>query len=130
MSKQPQLNIDKIKSTLLSQQKKVEQEIKAIDEDDPVTTRGGLAESSEPGTDSWMADVHGRAVAVKHSLSTLLARTKQALNSIKSGKYGKCERCGKPIEADRLEAMPTATLCIACSGKPKVRDYGKSSSRR
>lgn len=129
MLKQPQINIDKIKSVLLNQQKKVEQEIKSIEEDDPVIIRGGLAESSEPGNDSWMADVHGRAVAVKHSLSTLLDRTKKALNSIKSGKYGKCEKCGNSIEEKRLEAMPTATLCIACSGN-KNKQNGKSPSRR
>lgn len=111
------MNLDKIKETLLRQQKKVEEDIKAIDEDDPVNQNGGLAESSEPGTDSWMADVHSRALAAKQSLADLLNKTKHALERIKSGKYGKCEKCGKMIEAERLEAMPTATLCMTCSKK-------------
>lgn len=109
------LSLDNVKKVLLNQQKKVEEELKAIEEADPVNDREGLAESSEPGTDSWMAEVHSRAVAAKQSLLDMLTKTKKALNNINSGKYGKCEKCGKPIETERLEAMPTATLCIACS---------------
>jgi RNA polymerase-binding transcription factor DksA len=28
--------------------------------------------------------------------------------------FGKCELCGEPILWERLEALPYATLCIAC----------------
>jgi DnaK suppressor protein len=31
-----------------------------------------------------------------------------------SGAYGRCEDCGKPIGAERLEALPTATRCVKC----------------
>jgi RNA polymerase-binding protein DksA len=37
-----------------------------------------------------------------------------ALRSIEKGQYGVCERCGKPIEAERLEVKPDATLCLSC----------------
>lgn len=111
-----QRTFNKIKSILQRQEKEIEEEIKAIDKDDPVKA-DGLAESSEPGHDSWMADVHGKAVAVKDNLQMLLSRTKKALANLRSGKYGKCENCGKDIEPARLEAMPTATLCLSCSKK-------------
>lgn len=77
----------------------------------------GLAESSEPGTDSWLADVHTKTVAVKQNLVTLLQNTKQALQNLRKGDYGKCKKCGKDIEVARLEAMPTATVCLSCSRK-------------
>jgi RNA polymerase-binding transcription factor len=35
-----------------------------------------------------------------------------ALGRIESGTYGTCVVCGKPIGAERLEAVPWATLCI------------------
>lgn len=38
-----------------------------------------------------------------------------ALERLRSGTYGGCEGCGKPIEAGRLEARPTATRCVACA---------------
>ena len=37
-----------------------------------------------------------------------------ALRSIEKGSYGICERCGQPIELERLEVKPDATLCIKC----------------
>jgi DnaK suppressor protein len=30
------------------------------------------------------------------------------------GAYGTCEDCGRPIGAERLEALPTATRCMRC----------------
>lgn len=37
-----------------------------------------------------------------------------ALDRIETGTFGTCERCGKPIPDERLEALPVATLCVAC----------------
>jgi RNA polymerase-binding protein DksA len=37
-----------------------------------------------------------------------------ALRSIEKGQYGICERCGQPIEVERLEVKPDATLCVKC----------------
>lgn len=37
-----------------------------------------------------------------------------ALRSIDKGEYGICERCGQPIEAERLQVKPDATLCVKC----------------
>lgn len=105
---------------LLNQQKKVEEEIKLLDEDDPVNSEAP-AESSEPGTDSWVADTHTRTVAVKKTLQDALNKIKHAIQSVASGKYGKCENCGNKIESARLEVVPTATLCISCSKKPSKR---------
>lgn len=107
--------VKKIKDLLLKQQKKVEEEIELLDQDDPVNSQ--VEESSEPGTDSWVADTHTRTVAVKQNLLDMLTKIKHSLKSLASGKYGKCENCGKKIEELRLEAVPTATLCIACSKK-------------
>lgn len=30
------------------------------------------------------------------------------------GSYGICERCGKPIGPERLQAVPEATRCVSC----------------
>ncbi len=52
------------------------------------------------------------------ALITVLERKLQdidsALRSIDKGQYGICERCAKPIETERLEVKPDATLCIKC----------------
>ncbi|MGW7579439.1 TraR/DksA family transcriptional regulator [Streptomyces sp. NPDC054765] len=41
----------------------------------------------------------------------------RAAQRIRSGAYGRCERCGGPISVARLTARPTATTCIACANK-------------
>jgi DnaK suppressor protein len=37
-----------------------------------------------------------------------------ALGRIESGTYGRCERCGRQIDEERLEAIPTSRLCVSC----------------
>ena len=38
----------------------------------------------------------------------------EALKRIEEGCFGECEECGEDIEFRRLEARPTATLCVSC----------------
>ncbi len=51
------------------------------------------------------------------------AEIDRALQRIEMGTYGLCEQCGRPIPDARLEALPQATLCVACKS-------GGLSSRR
>jgi RNA polymerase-binding transcription factor DksA len=57
---------------------------------------------------------------MKRNLQDALVRIKKALVNLSTGKYGKCDNCGNKIEDVRLDAMPTATLCISCSQKKKT----------
>ncbi len=38
-----------------------------------------------------------------------------AEDRLDDGTYGICSECGSPIPAERLEALPTTTRCIACA---------------
>ena len=105
-----------IKSLLLRQQKEIEKNIKGVEEEDPAKA-DSLAESSEPGTDSYVADTHIRDMALKETLKKINTSIKIALQKIAKGTYGKCEKCGNPVGLSRLMAMPTAMLCLACSKK-------------
>lgn len=116
MSGLPQKTIEALKKYLLRQQKQVEENIESVTKDDPVN-ENILAESSEPGTDSWIAEEHSSSIAIGTSLQSTASSVKKALNKIAHGTYGKCENCAKPIEVGRLLAMPTATLCLSCSKK-------------
>lgn len=39
----------------------------------------------------------------------------RAAERLAAGTYGRCARCGRDIAAERLEALPAATTCIACT---------------
>lgn len=43
-----------------------------------------------------------------------LFKIEEALRRIEDGVFGLCDTCEEPIERRRLEARPTATLCVAC----------------
>jgi RNA polymerase-binding transcription factor DksA len=48
-----------------------------------------------------------------------LADLDAAAQRLQTGTYGSCIRCGQPIGAERLEALPTAVMCVHCAALPK-----------
>ncbi len=53
-------------------------------------------------------------MTLEENVRDLLAEVRGALARIEAGTYGICERCGAAIPLERLEAMPTASLCVTC----------------
>lgn len=51
---------------------------------------------------------------LKNRETFTLRKVTEALKKIDDGTYGECDSCGEHIELRRLQARPTATLCIAC----------------
>lgn len=112
----PSKTINYIKNLLQKEQKIVEKNLKEVKEDDPALNQS-LAESSEPGTDAYIADVHTKDLVLEQQLKKANTSIKVALLKIRKGTYGKCEKCGKQIEIGRLIAMPTAQYCVSDSKK-------------
>ncbi len=110
----PKKTLEFIKRYLLRQQKEVEMNLKGVSADDPAKSPA-LAESSEPGTDSYIADTHTRTVVLEQQLKSAKTSIATALVKIKKGTYGKCEKCNNQIQVGRLLAMPTAQYCVSCS---------------
>lgn len=52
----------------------------------------------------------------------LLKRIEQTLQKLKSGDYGYCDTCGIEIGLKRLEARPTAELCVDCKTLAEIRE--------
>lgn len=52
----------------------------------------------------------------------LIKKIETALNKIKHHEYGYCDTCGVEIGVRRLEARPTATLCIECKTLAEIRE--------
>ncbi len=57
---------------------------------------------------------HELTMALIRRLECRLSSIDEALQQMQRGTYGICERCGKPIDPARLEAMPETTLCLQC----------------
>ena len=52
----------------------------------------------------------------------LIKKINETVARIDSGAYGYCESCGVEIGLKRLEARPTATLCIDCKTLDELRE--------
>ena len=52
----------------------------------------------------------------------LVRKINQTLAAIDAGEYGYCESCGVEIGIERLEARPTATLCIDCKTLQEIKE--------
>ncbi|HET6748590.1 MAG TPA: TraR/DksA C4-type zinc finger protein [Actinomycetes bacterium] len=79
-----------------------------------------LAEASgEVGFDEEFPDAGSytfereRDLSLVDNVKDLIHKVEHALARIDDGSYGRCEVCGKPIEAERLDALPYTTLCLA-----------------
>ncbi|GAI03470.1 unnamed protein product [marine sediment metagenome] len=51
---------------------------------------------------------------IEYNLELKLKNIDLALEKIKKGKYGMCEKCGKKIAERRLKVYPEARFCLKC----------------
>jgi RNA polymerase-binding transcription factor DksA len=89
---------------------------------DVLTRRAGAitADLRQPGHPDWSE----RAVEMENddvlegldeATRAEAAQLRAALARLAAGSYGRCARCGREIGAARLEAIPSATTCVACA---------------
>jgi RNA polymerase-binding transcription factor DksA len=88
--------------------------------------RRRLAATGEVGFDEEFADAGSFTFERERDLSLvgntrdLIDKVEHALARIDAGRFGRCEACGDAIEAERLDALPYATLCLA-DARQRVR---------
>lgn len=58
-----------------------------------------------------------KVLSLAEGLRQRLEDLDEALERIKEGTYGVCERCGNEINPERLDAVPAASLCMPCKQK-------------
>ena len=52
----------------------------------------------------------------------LIKKIDESIDLLDAGEYGYCEQCGIEIGIRRLEARPTANLCIDCKSLDEIRE--------
>jgi DnaK suppressor protein len=66
---------------------------------------------------------HEKNQSVLEQISDELVQIQAALERLEDGTYGTCQACGKPIRAERLDAMPATRFCVDDQAKAE-RDLG------
>lgn len=108
---------DKFKELLLKRQKQVTHQLEELREDDPAKDIDRLTDNADIGTEAGEQERHVRTDSLVRDQSRALDKIKKALAKIGIGKFGICEKCGRPIDKARLEIYPSADLCFDCERK-------------
>jgi DnaK suppressor protein len=108
-----QLDLDAFRRQLESRRDEIRDEVARLDEQAMnVNQTEGYGVKNHPAEDATELYDRERSLAVSAVIHSELEQIEHALERIAAGSYGTCEVCGKPIPVERLEARPTATLCI------------------
>ncbi len=115
----PRTDIEKLRETLLHRYRTLQTLLDAAAgqlSEHPVQASCDFADAafraSETAVSAETADVVIREMAA----------IKDALERIRSGKYGICLRCGGRIAPARLRAMPAALHCVTCQAAKDLED--------
>ena len=116
MNKQTQ---EQSKNKLLAEKVELEGELAGVGQRAPgsgggweATTRDMQVDSADENEVADKLEELEENTGIVNSLEKQLNEVNAALDRIEKGTYGTCEICGKPIEAERLEANPSARISI------------------
>ena len=68
-------------------------------------------------------------IRLRNREALYLKKIEEALSRIQDGSFGACEGCHEPIEAKRLEARPTTTLCLDCKEAEERNEHTHGTGR-
>ena len=75
------------------------------------------SEEVERATEQWDATVVAR---LGETDARVLGDVVAALRRLDDGTYGRCQICEEEISDQRLDALPTATMCIECATESRT----------
>jgi len=107
---------DALRTALTEQRANLREEIEAQGAD-PDSDEVTFVDDAGFSDRSHSTEERSKLISVVRALRSNLRDVDRALAKMDTGTYGTCERCGKPIAAERLEALPWAVLCIDCKQK-------------
>ncbi len=108
-------DIDRFRELLENERSRLQHARDAVHHDGSLLEESGdLAIGSgdhiaDSATETYMRELDE---GLEENADHLIAEIDAALGRIEDGTYGRCMSCGKLIAAERLEAVPYATLCI------------------
>lgn len=76
----------------------------------------------DPADRATIEEEHALELRTRDRERKLLKKIGESLDALDEGEYGYCESCGVEIGIRRLEARPTATLCIDCKTLDEIRE--------
>ena len=115
--------VQKLKAKLEREKAKVEEQLKSFAKKDE-KLKGDWdtifprwdGEAGGAGLEKAADEVeeYSTLLPIEYNLELKLKNIDLALEKIKKGRYGKCEKCGQEIDEKRLKIYPEARFCLKC----------------
>src|SRR5947208_1064113 len=103
------MNVQAIKQRLLEEKARLQKDIEVTA---PIVAEDHVGYSTHQADDASDVFEQTKNAAIHDQLEWLLAEVEHALTKFELGTFGVCEVCGRPIPDGRLDALPTARLCM------------------
>ncbi|MFZ5943860.1 MAG: TraR/DksA C4-type zinc finger protein [Bacillota bacterium] len=69
---------------------------------------------NHPGDIASEVYERGKDIGFKTYALQQIEKVEDAMEKLKQGNYGICDKCGQPIPEERLETIPLTTMCVKC----------------
>ncbi len=110
MRRREDIDLSHFKKILEEKKADLERQIASVNEEiETIAAQGDINDVEDLAT---LKIQNTRDRSVLESLKNQLEEVKEALKRIEEGSYGICEKTGKPIPVERLEANPTARTVV------------------
>ena len=111
--------LDTIRQHLEEEKSRVVARTSELSLQDPYADPERVNDNAASDTEASEESNHDRNLALVDELKNRVQSIDEALVRIGRGSYGFCTNCGMMIDTDRLNVIPTATLCLECERKKK-----------
>lgn len=119
----------KLRTQLESEKKRLTEELEQLQTNVPTSEerREGspFGKREEEATETLELE---KRLALENRIRQELVGIEHALQKFEEGTYGFCDNCGQPIDPERLEALPQASLCLNCKAQQAKNAKGKPPS--
>jgi DnaK suppressor protein len=104
-------DLERLREDVVGQVESLEADLQGLFE----ASRSSNADDEHDPEGSTIAFERAQLTAVLDAARQRVADLNLALRRLDDGTYGICERCGRPIPAERLAARPSARTCVGCA---------------
>lgn len=106
--------LEQFQKKLLHKQQELMQTVARIEQDGRAADEEATQDVADKATNSYTKEFLFHQSNTDRSQLQLV---NDALARLRDGSYGECTNCGQELNLKRLEAVPWASLCIACQEK-------------
>ena len=112
-------DLEHFKKKLVAEKAQLEEELNSVGQRSASspgvwepTTGGMKVDAADENEVADKLEEYEENSSIVNQLESQLNEVKSALDRVERDSYGICEKCGKPIEKERLEANPSARISI------------------